>query len=76
MVLRNHRQPLIKQILEAVVVRLDEEGAPPQVRSLVPDRMDKADELIGRQGGVMRRGRSTEESYRPFVLEKHCTEAQ
>ena len=56
MVLRNRRQPLIKQILEALVVRLDEEGAPPQVRSPVPDRMDKADELtlVGGQCTVAR----------------------
>jgi len=36
---------LIEEVLEAIVIRLDDEAAPPQVRPPVPDREHKVDGL-------------------------------
>jgi hypothetical protein len=47
----NRREPLIQQVLEAVVVGFDDEPASPKVRPPVPDRHDEPNELpfVGRQ---------------------------
>jgi hypothetical protein len=45
MVLWDYGKALVEQVLEAVVVRLDGEVPPPQVRLLMPYGLDKADEL-------------------------------
>jgi hypothetical protein len=45
MMLRKRREPLVQQVLEAVVVGFDDEPASPKVRPPVSDRQDEADEL-------------------------------
>jgi hypothetical protein len=45
MVLRNRREPLVQQVLEAVVTGLDDEVVAPEVRPPVMNIVDKADEL-------------------------------
>ena len=53
-VLGNRGETLIQQVLEAVMIRLDEESAAPEVRSPVPYDVDEADELplIGGEGAM------------------------
>jgi hypothetical protein len=41
----DHGEALVEDVLEAVVVHLDEETAPPEVRTLVADGEDEADQL-------------------------------
>jgi hypothetical protein len=43
--LRKRREPLVQQVLEAVVVGFDDEPASPKVWPPVSDRQDEADEL-------------------------------
>ena len=42
-VLRNRRQPLVQEVLEAAMVSADDERAHPQVRSPVTHRLHKTD---------------------------------
>ena len=74
--LGDRREPLIKQVLEAIVVRLDDESTPPQVRPPVSNGVDKADELplISGEGLVAWRDGSTEESDRVALLGEHGAE--
>jgi hypothetical protein len=76
-VLGNRGEALVKEVLEAVVVRLDGESVPPQVRPPMPNSEDEADELafICRQGAMARRDRSTEERDQVRVLDEHGPEA-
>jgi hypothetical protein len=73
MVLGNHREPLVQQVFEAVMISLDEEASAPQVRPPVPDGMDEADELplIGGEGAVPGRDRPAEEGDWVAVLYQH-----
>jgi hypothetical protein len=52
--LGNHHEPLVEQVLEAVMIGLDDEPATLKVRPPVPNRLNKADELtlIGSKGVV------------------------
>lgn len=56
MVLGDGCQVLVEQELEAIVVRLDDERAPPEVRPPVPHCLDKTNQLtlVCRKGGVTR----------------------
>uniref|UniRef100_A0A0A8ZTW4 Uncharacterized protein n=1 Tax=Arundo donax TaxID=35708 RepID=A0A0A8ZTW4_ARUDO len=45
MVLRDRGEALIEEVLQAVVVGLDDEAPPPEIRAPVPYRLDEADEL-------------------------------
>jgi hypothetical protein len=45
MMLRKRREPLVQQVLEAVVVGFDDEPTSPKVRPPVSDRQDEVDEL-------------------------------
>jgi hypothetical protein len=69
-VLRYYREALVKQKLEAIVVRLDDKGASPKVRPLVLDGLRQCDQLTlvrGKAGMSWRHG-SAEEGYRPLFL--------
>ena len=70
-------QPLIQQVLEAVVVSLDHEAAPPEVGPPVMDGLDEADQLALRGGeSTMSGGHGlAEEGYRVVVLDQHYPEA-
>jgi hypothetical protein len=45
MMLRDRREALIQQVLQAVVIGLDEEATPPEVQPPIADNLDKANEL-------------------------------
>ena len=73
MVLRDGGEALVEEVLEAVVVRLDDETMPPQVRPLVPHSEDKPYELplISGEGAMAGRHRPAEEGDRVSLLDKH-----
>jgi len=62
-VLGNCGEALIQQVLEAVMIRLDEEAAVPEIRPPVPDGVDETNELpfIGGKGAMARCDGSAEE---------------
>ena len=77
LVLRDGGQPLIQQVLEAVVVGLDHKAAPLEVGPLVADDLDEADQLTLVGGENMMPGGHgpAEEGYRVAVLDQHRPEA-
>lgn len=77
MMLRDSGQPLIEQVLEAVVIALDDKAAPPQVWPPVSDGMHKADQLalVGDKRPVLGCHRPTEECDRVAVLDQHEPES-
>jgi hypothetical protein len=71
-VLRNRGEALVEEVFQAVVVRLDEEAAPPQVWPPMPNRLDHANELslVGGQRAVARRYWPAEVCHRVSVLDQ------
>ncbi|KAJ1270264.1 hypothetical protein BS78_06G040800 [Paspalum vaginatum] len=69
---------LVEEVLQAVVVGLDDEASPPEVRAPVPDRLDEADELalVGGERAVARCHKPTEESDRVALLDQDRAEAE
>jgi hypothetical protein len=76
-VLRDRREPLIKQILEAVMISLHQKAAPPQIQSPVADSLDEPDKLplVSGEGTVTGRDGTTEEGDRVAVLDEDRAEA-
>jgi hypothetical protein len=76
MVLGDGREPLVQQILEAIMIGLDEEAAPPQIQPPVPHSMDEPDELplIGGECAMTGCNGSAEERDRVVVLNQHGPE--
>lgn len=74
MSLRNCREPLIQQVLEAEVVDLDDELA--QIRPPVPHGLQQADELllVGWQSLVTQREGAAEVRDRALILMEHHDE--
>jgi hypothetical protein len=64
-------EALVEEV--AVVVRLDDEAPPPEVRPPVSDRLDQSDELalVGRQCLVTRSDGTAEECHRVALLDEH-----
>jgi hypothetical protein len=76
MVLWDCGKALIEQVLEAVVVRLDGEAPPPQVRPPMSYDLDKADELllISGERAMARRHRPAVECDGMAILDQHHAE--
>lgn len=76
MVLRNGRQPLVQEKLEAEVVRPDKEAAPPEVRPPVSDGVNQPDELplVGGEGAVTWGDGAAEVGHRVLVMDEHHPE--
>jgi hypothetical protein len=77
MVLWDCDKALVEQVLEAVVVCLDGEAPPPQVRPPMPYGLDKADELplISGERAMARRHRPAVERDGMAILDQHRAEA-
>jgi len=77
MVLWDRREPLVKQVFEAVVVCLHKEATPPQVRPPVVYYVDEADELplVCGESAVVRCERSAEESNGMPLLDEDSSKA-
>ena len=77
MMLRDRREALIEQVLQAIVIGLDEEATTPEVRPPVADDLDKADELalIGSEGAVSWRYRPAEKCHRVALLDEDHAQA-
>ena len=67
--LRYRGEPLVEEVLEAEVVSLDDEVAPPQIGLSVPDRLDQADELalVGCERPMSGRDRPAEGHWVSFL---------
>ena len=77
MVFLDRGEALVEEVLEAVVVRLDEEAAAQQIWPPMADGLHEADELslICSEGAVAWCNRATEERDRMCVLDEHRAEA-
>jgi len=75
--LRDRGEALVEEVLEAVVVRLDDEAASPKVQALVTYGEDEADQLplISRQRAMVGGHRPTEERDGVAVLDEYRPEA-
>jgi hypothetical protein len=73
MVLRDRGEALVEEVFEAIVVRLNDEAPPLEVRPPVPDRLNQADELalIGCQRLVTRSDGTAEECQWVSLLGEH-----
>jgi hypothetical protein len=77
MVLRDRGKSLVEQVLQVVVVRLDGEAPPPQVRSPMSYDLDKTNELplICGERAMVQRHRPAKESDGMAFLNQHHVEA-
>ena len=68
--LRNSREALVEEMLQAAVVGSDGERPRPEVRPLVTDGLDEADELplVSGQLGLLWRHGAAEEGNGPWAL--------
>ena len=75
MVLRDGREPLIQQVLKAVVIGLDDEATAPQVRPPMPHGVNEPNELafVRRQSAMPWSHLPAEKSHRMSFLNKNST---
>jgi hypothetical protein len=77
-VLKDRGQALIEEELHAQVVRLDDEGVPPQVRAPVPHYLNESNQLafVGGKLGVVRCKLAAEVGNQFVTLMEHAADAR
>lgn len=77
MVLWNHGQLLIKEVLEAVVIRANHKRMAPKIWSPMPGNLNQSNQfaLIGGQLGMAWHDGFAEEGNGPYALVQHGTKA-